>query len=247
MARKRNPDSAPAEETLEGIETIFDRIADGISARPSIFLGAVIGILAIVGSVGVFLHQKKEKEEEASIQVAAIQRNYFRDSGSAPGTFRESVAADPKVHRNVQEEYLPKFQQVAEDYPRTTAGVQALLEAATISVELEGIPQGIELLREAKTASSNASLRALVSMRLAGLLEASGELKAAAAEFELASLEKAFPARFEALGEAARISAEAGDDQRAVAFFLRLESESPDFQLLPHVRHRLSLLVKKAQ
>ena len=51
MARKRNPDSAPAEETLEGIETIFDRIADGISARPSIFLGAVIGILAIVGSV----------------------------------------------------------------------------------------------------------------------------------------------------------------------------------------------------
>ena len=109
MARKRNPDSAPAEETLQGIETIFDRIADSISARPSMFLGAVIGILAIVGSVGVFLHQKKEKEEEASIHVSAIQRDYFRDSGSAPGIFRESVAADPKVHRSVQEKYLPKF------------------------------------------------------------------------------------------------------------------------------------------
>lgn len=247
MARKRNPDSAPAEETLEGIETVFDRIAESISSRPAVFLGIVLGALAFSGAGGLYLHQVKQKAEEAADHVSTIQREYFRDTGSAPGVFQESVPADSAVHKKVQKEYLSRFRQAAKNYPRTTAGVQALLEAATISVEFEGIPQGIELLREAKTGSRTPDLRSLVSMRLGGLLEAAGELTAAGEEYLLASANESFPARFEALGEAARCFAEAGDEQQAVALFSKLETESPGFQLLPHVRHRLQLITSKLQ
>jgi hypothetical protein len=47
------------------------------------------------------------------------------------------------------------------------------------------------------------------------------------------------PTRFQALGDAARCFAEAGDAERAVAIFARIESEGADAVLPAHTKARL--------
>jgi thioredoxin-like negative regulator of GroEL len=47
------------------------------------------------------------------------------------------------------------------------------------------------------------------------------------------------PTRYQALGDAARCFAEAGDVKRALAIFERIETEAPDAALPAHTKARL--------
>ena len=47
------------------------------------------------------------------------------------------------------------------------------------------------------------------------------------------------PTRFQALGDAARCFAEAGEVERALAIFERIETEAPEASLPPHTKARL--------
>ncbi len=158
------------------------------------------------------------------------------------GVFAETEPANPEVAQKLKEEYLAKFLEAADEYSNSIAGVQALLEAASIKAELEGPTQAMELLRKAKAAARGTDLAALASMRIAGALELSDDFAGAAQEYEEAANHEDFPGRLPAMVEAARCYAAAGDDQRASALFARLESEAPDFAMPPHVRNQLSAL-----
>lgn len=242
MAKKRKNESAPADETLQEIESVFDRIANWVSSNPAIFLGCVAGVLVLAAAVGFGSRHAEHRAEQAAAAVSELQRDYFRSSGSAVGVFAETTPANPEVAKQLKDEYLAKFLAAADEYSGSVAGIQALLEAATIKAELEGPAEAMELLRKAKAAASGSDLASLASMRIAGALELTDDLEGAAREYEEAANSDTFPGRLQALVEAARCYADAGDEQRAIALFARLESEAPDFAMRPHVRSRLQAL-----
>ena len=242
MAKKRKNESAPADETLHEIESVFDRVANWISGNPLTFLGSVAGLLLLAAAVGFTNLHSERQAEQAAAAVSELQCDYFRSSGSAAGVFAETTPANPEVAKQLKDEYLEKFLAAADEYSGSVAGIQALLEAASIKAELEGPSEAMELLRKAKAAASGSDLASLASMRIAGALELTDDPEGAAREYEEAANSETFPGRLQALVEAARCYADAGDDQRAVALFARLESEAPEFAMPPHVRSQLQAL-----
>jgi thioredoxin-like negative regulator of GroEL len=76
-------------------------------------------------------------------------------------------------------------------------------------------------------------------VRLARALESQSRWEEAGIAHQQAGEIEEFPTRFQALGDAARCFVEAGEVERALAIFERIETEAPDVALPVHTRVRL--------
>ena len=80
---------------------------------------------------------------------------------------------------------------------------------------------------------------ALIELRIAAAYEAEGRWLEAGEAFERAANVESFPMRHTARAEAARCYAEAGDVERALSTFERLQANAPDAFLPEHLNARL--------
>ena len=83
------------------------------------------------------------------------------------------------------------------------------------------------------------AVRAFVLSRQAAVHEDQGQYAEAAAAYEQAAAVTAYPLRFDALADAARTWAQAGDRERALAAYARIEAEAPDYRVAPYIEARL--------
>ncbi len=244
MAKKRN-ESAPASETLEEIESVFDRVANWVSSNPIMFLLAIGGVLAVAAGYGFFEQSRHSRALEASEAVASAQHDYFQASGSAPGAFVETEPANPEAAKELRERYLEQFLALAEEHSGSIAGMQAGFEAADIAARLEGPEAALELLRKARAEVPRGSaFEGVAALRIATALESLGRWKEAGDMYAEAADVPGFPGRAHALAEAARCMLEAGDEPGARALYSTLGAEAPDHPLAPYIQARLDRLVE---
>jgi tetratricopeptide (TPR) repeat protein len=83
---------------------------------------------------------------------------------------------------------------------------------------------------------SGDALRGLTLQRVAQGLEDLGRWEEAAGRHEEAAAIGAFPLRHWALADAARCAAQAGNPDRALTLYERVEAEAPDLRLPDHQR-----------
>jgi tetratricopeptide (TPR) repeat protein len=96
----------------------------------------------------------------------------------------------------------------------------------------------IEVWRSAG-AEAQGPLKALLLQRIAHVEEGAGRFAEAAEAYLQVGEIPDYPLRYEALGDAARCFAEAGDAERAIALHKRIGAESPETKLAPHLAARL--------
>jgi tetratricopeptide (TPR) repeat protein len=233
----QKPESAAA--TLEEIQSRGDRIADWIGQNPMPILGAGAAVLALAAGVGLFFTQRESALEASSAALSEVRLDYREAMGASPNVFEIPEPASPKLAQEVREEYVGRFEAVAEEYSGATAGL-ALLEAGSLQQQLGEDQKAIETWQTALShLSGDDPLRGIVLERIAGGQEQQGDFAAAAQTHAEAAEIQNYPLRYSALVNAARCLAEAGDTEGAIAAFARVERESPDLNIPPHTQARL--------
>jgi predicted negative regulator of RcsB-dependent stress response len=234
------PDSRQATETLQEIESVFDRLARWAAENPQQVLAILGAILAVAAAVSIAKWHGERRETRASAAVARVQGAYLDAMGATPGSFELMELANPEAAKRVRLEYIERFGEVADQHGGTAAGVSARLQVASLQEQIGESEAALASLESAaREAAGGSALRGLALVRLGRALEARTRWEEAAQAYEKAGGIEAMPTRIQALGDAARCFAEAGDAARAVAIFERIENEAPDAALPAHVRARL--------
>jgi len=238
LARRR--DSRQATETLQEIESVFDRLARRVAANPRQVLGVLGAILILTASLSAWKWAHERRETRASAAVARVQSAYLSAMGAAPGSFEVIEPANPETGRQVRREFVTQFLEVAEEHEGSAAAVSARMEAAGLQDQAGDHEAALESWRRAADEAENGSaLEGLALVRLARALESQSRWEEAGAAHEEAGGIEDLPIRFQALGDAAWCFAEAGDVQRALAIFERIETEAPEAALPAHTKARL--------
>jgi tetratricopeptide (TPR) repeat protein len=140
----------------------------------------------------------------------------------------------------VRSEFVERFQQVARDYAGTAPAALASLEAGALQLELEQTEEALQTWRlTAEDLTADDPIRALLLVRIAASQEAEQRWVEAAETYEQAAAVERYPLRYGALADAARCFAEAGERDRALAAFDRIESEAPQQRVAEHVNARM--------
>jgi tetratricopeptide (TPR) repeat protein len=238
LAQRR--DSRQATETLQEIESVFDRLAHWVAANPRQVLGLLGGILIATASISVWNWAQERRATRASAAVARVQTAYLSAMGAAPGSFEVTEPANPETGRRVRREFVTQFLEVAEEHAGSPAAVSARMEAAALQDQAGDHEAALESWRRAADdAEHGSALRGLALVRLARALESQSRWEEAGRAHEEAGGIEDLPIRFQALGDAAWCFAEAGDVQRALAIFERIEAEAPEAALPAHTKARL--------
>ena len=233
-------DSRQASETLQEIESVFDRLARWAVENPRHVLAILGAILVVSASLGVWEWARDRRETGASAELGRVQAAYLTAMGAPPGSFEVVEPANPETGRKVRSEFVGRFIEVADKHRGTASGVSARMEAAALQDQLgEGEAALASWRLGADEARDGSALQGLALVRLARALESRSRWEEAGAAHEKAGGIEEMPTRFQALGDAARCFAEAGDAARAVATFARIESEGADEALPAHTRARL--------
>ncbi len=236
----RRPDSAPATETLQEIESVFDRVAGWVASNPSRFLalvGVALGTAAVIGGLSWW---GERQEAEASTAVARVVAEYRAAMGVPPGSEVIVEPANPEVARAAREEAVEDLLEVAGEHAGSVSALPAYLEAGNLRTELGDLEGALAAWQQGvDQAPGDSAVLGLLLSRLGRGLEEAGRWEEAAATHARAAEIEDYPARHYALADAARSYAEAGDTDQAVALFDRLESEAPEIQIPDHVRARL--------
>jgi tetratricopeptide (TPR) repeat protein len=236
--RHHQPESAAA--TLDEIESWGDRMAAWISDNPQIVLGVVVAVLAAVGVFAIMRSSLEDERVEASAALASVQRDFRRAMGSSPDDLEVSEPANAETALRVREEYLVRFREVAEAHPDGAAGGLAWLEAGLIEQALGESQEASSTWQAAASGmQADSVIRALLELRIAAAHEAEQRWVEAAQAFERAASVEAFPLRYRALADAARCFAEAGETERALEAFRRVETSAPDVYLPEYLSARL--------
>jgi tetratricopeptide (TPR) repeat protein len=232
----RRDDSRKATETLEEIEGALDRMARWVAANPKpalIALGIVVGGAALIGGAGWWIARE---ELAASGAVAEVKRGYFEAMGASAGAVTLAEPANPETARAAREKYAEKFVEVALEHEGSAAAVDAWIEAGNLREQLGSSEDALEAWEHAAAESgAGTGLRGLALARLAAGYEAANRWDDAASAWEEAGGIAGYPLRHEALAFAARARVEAGEPERAVALYDRIETDAPDFDLAPHL------------
>jgi tetratricopeptide (TPR) repeat protein len=233
-------DSRQATKTLEEIESVFDRMARWVAEHPRPVLGLLGAILIAAALYSVWDWGRDRRELRASAAVARVQSAYLSAMGASPGSFEVVEPANPETGRQVRREFVARFLEVAEEHTGTAAAVAARMEAATLQDQAGDAEAALESWRRAASeAKAGSPLRGLALLRLARALESQSRWEEAGAAHEKAGGIERLPTRHQALGDAARCFAEAGEVDRALAIFERIETEAPNAVLPAHTRVRL--------
>jgi tetratricopeptide (TPR) repeat protein len=233
-------DSRQATETLQEIESVFDRLARWVATNPRQVLGLLAAILLVTASLSLWDWVRERRETRASAAVARVQVAYLSAMGASPGSFEVVEPANPETGRQVRREFVAQFIEVADDHAGTASAVAARMEAAALQDQAGDQEAALESWRRAADeAKGGSALQGLALVRLARALESRSRWEEAGTAHEEAGEIEELPTRYQALGDAARCFLEAGDVDRALAIFERIEIEAPDAALPPHTKARL--------
>jgi tetratricopeptide (TPR) repeat protein len=236
VAQKSSPHGAA--ETLEQLETRFERLAAWVAAHPLPVILVIVAVLAAGGGWEWMRSSAARREAAAGDELDRVQTAYLQAMGAEPGAFEVPKLANPEVEKRVREEYVEKFRSVAAQHPGSVAAAIAWLEAANL-LQAGGDAEAALASLEKSLAeqSTNPRLAGLVHQRMGQLLEARGDPAGAARAYEAAGNLPEFPIRFVALADAGRCYAQAGQPEKALALLERVESEGPEiYPLPPHLR-----------
>ena len=226
VARKKKPN--PTEEALKGLEESGDRVAEWAAEHAALILGAIAAVLVIAGAAGLYVQHDANERDAAADSLALATSQYRQAMGADPVGGPIPEPANPELGERTRSEFVERFVEVARDHDGATAGALAWLEAGQLQTELGRLEAAAESFGHARDSARGSAIEALGSVRLASLAEDRGDPATAAAAFESAAAVTAYPLRAGALADAARCWVEAGEDDKALSAFQRLESEFPD-------------------
>ncbi len=232
-----------APEFVEEFESAAERLANWVGAHAWQVGGGLVALLLAIWGFEAFRDASQAREADASMALDRTRAEYLVALGAEPGAFQAPELANPEAAREIQEEYLEKFREVATEHPGTVAGTLALFETASILEELDRRDQKAAVWQQAlEQAAGNPTLEGLLQQRVAVAHEEAGEWAEAAAAHEAAAALPGFPLRYWALVDAARCRNAAGDPGQALAHYERIEAEAPDLALPDHVRAEMRAL-----
>lgn len=240
--RKKHQAESSAARTLDEIERESDRLAEWIDANQMLLLGIAGGVLALAAVVGFSLSGREAAREAAAAELTRLQSDYRVAMGASPLAFEIAEPANPETAVAVRTEYLARFAELADENRGTTVGALAALDQSRIQEAL-GDAAGALATIDAAIAETGRGENAmtLLETRRAALLEIAGQWPAAADAWEAAAA-RSGPLAVQWLANAARCWAEAGERDKALAAWARLEALDASMQVPPYVRARLEEL-----
>lgn len=238
MAEKTK--SHGTDESRTQLESGFERLTGWIGENPVTVISAIGILLACVGAFEFVRHRAENRQIEASNAFDETQSAYLAAMGAEPDAIEVPQLANPAAAKQIREEYVQKYRDVAEAHPGTLSAALAWLEIADL-LEAAGESDAVleNLQKGLAEQTGNARLAGLVHQRIAQVYENRGLLAEAAAEHEAAGALPDFPLRWLALADAARCYAQAGDRARALALLERIESEAQEGYSLPAAQRGL--------
>ncbi len=225
---------------LEELDSAGDRLAKWADENKIAVLGTGAVILALAGGYGGFAAWSGGRADAASDALAEARREFMVAMGGDPGALDVPEPANPEAAVRIRTRYMQEFQRLASEHAGTGPGALAAMEAGDLQDQLGQREGAIETwTRGVDDLGRRSALRGLLLLRVASAQEDKGDWLAAADAYRTAGEIEAYPLRFAALGDAARCYAEAGETDRALELFDRIEAEAPGARLPDHVRQRL--------
>jgi tetratricopeptide (TPR) repeat protein len=235
---RREPESLA--HTLDEIESTGDRLGEWISNNPRPILAVGLAIVLLAAAYAMVTTTQETAREKASAALGRVQSDYRTAMGASPDDTEISEPANPETARRVREEFIERFSEVLEQYPGTVAAALAALDLGTLQEKLGRSDDAVATwLGAVERIGPDAPVGALVELRVAAAYEAEGRWLEAGEAFERAASIEDFPMRLRARAEAARCFAEAGEVDRALAAFARVEADDPNTFLPAHLSARI--------
>jgi hypothetical protein len=224
-------------DMIEEIEGAADRLARWIADNAWLVGGLLVIVLGTAAAWGGYRSWSQGREDAASNALDRVQTAYLMAFGAQPGAIEEPELANPAAAMAIREEYVAEFNAVAEEHSGTVAGTLALFEAAELLNRLGRPGETEEIWRQAlASASGNPGLRGILQQRIAQAHEEHQAWAKAAEAHEQAGRTEGYALRYDALLDAARCFAAAGEKERALALYEEVEREAPDLGLPDHLR-----------
>lgn len=217
-----------AAETLAELEAKSDRVAEWASANAARILAVLAAVLVAAAAIGFYFQHRSSSQQAAATELAKTTGDYRSAMGADPLGGPIPEPANAEVAASTRAQYSERFAALAAAHPGTTAGAIAWLEGAQIALDLGQKDEAKARFERARDTLPGSSIAALASIRLAALAENGGDFAAAATAYESAAGIQAYALRARALADAARCWIQAGEREKGLAAFQRLESEFPD-------------------
>ncbi|MEZ4279424.1 MAG: tetratricopeptide repeat protein [Myxococcota bacterium] len=222
-------------ETLAQLEATGDRLAEWSSQNAATILAVFATILALAAGVGFYFQFRAEGRQEAANALALATSEYRQAMGADPLGGEIPEPANAELAAATRTKFSARFAEVASAHPRTVSGALAWLEAGQLALELDQPDEARSRFEQARESARGTAIGALASIRLARLAENAGDLAAAAQAFESAAAVASYPLRAGALADAARCWITAGEKEKGLAAYQRLEAEFPDQAVPPAI------------
>ncbi len=239
--KKNKPQQESAAEALDEIEHRGDDLYEWIIANPMPILAGGGIVLALAAIWGFASSGMDSSRLSASSDIAEAKNEYrVAMGGRYGGSLDVPEPANPQAARETREEYVGRFQALADEHAGSEMGSYALVQVGTLQAELDDVDAALASFQKAlEPYAANHAMRGILFERIALLHERKGDLDAAAQAHVDASAITRYPLRYFALVNAARTQAEAGKTDEAIATFDRISAEAPDLQIPEHTQSML--------
>jgi tetratricopeptide (TPR) repeat protein len=224
-------------DMIEGFESGAERLAHWIGENAFLAGGLLFAVLAVAGGWGGLTSLQRSREAKASVALEQTRSDYLRDMGAAPGDFELPELANPATADRIREEYVEKFQAVADQNRGSVAGTLALFEVAEI-LDALGREEQVQTVWESalEASAGNDRLTGLLLQRVGESHERRESWSEAAEAHQAAGELEAYPLRYWALLDAARCMVAAGSKQQGLTLYRRVQQESPELPVPDHLR-----------
>lgn len=232
-AKKKHPEEESI-LTLEALQGRTERLGEWVSKNPTPILGSIGTILVLALVIGLIASSRNDAAREAAESLAQARRDYRVAMGASPSSIDIAEPANPEAARRAREGAVIELGLVVDEYPGTPTAALAALDLGDLLIGLDRPEEAIAIWQAGAEATDNA-LRGMLLVRAAAQLDEAGQLLEAAEAYTSASEIDEYPLRYQALAEAARVRAAAGEDEAAVAMLQQLETDAPDFPIPDHI------------
>ena len=227
-------------DMIEEFESAAERLAGWIGQNLLLVCTGLAIVLALAAGLGGYRTWRASSEEAASDALDRTRAAYLQALGTSPDAIEEPELANPAAAVAIREEYLPEFEAIADEHEGTVAGTLALFEvAALLEASDRAAETGPIWQRALEQASGNPRLQGLLYQRIGESHERQESWTEAAAAHESAAELQGYPLRYWALVDAARCYAAAGQPEKALGLYDRVEAEAPDLALPSHIRDQI--------
>jgi len=226
-----------AGETLDELQSAADRLGMFIQSNLRAVVAAIVVLLLIAGALSLFLASRRKADTNASIALADARADYLEAMGAPAGSLEVPELANPDAAKRIREEYLARYNEIADAHQGTVSGALARLEAAELQMRAKENDAALETLRKARAqAPKNPALQGVILQREAQVLEQAERFAEAADLHEEAAGLDGYPLNDYALADAARCRVVAGELDAARDLYARLDVEAPNLQLPDYQR-----------